>query len=145
MSQFSLDPQIERDTYFIGDLALSRVVLMNDCRYPWLILVPRVRGVKEIFELSAEDQVRLIQESSYLASKMSQLFIPKKMNIAAIGNKVSQLHIHHVARSEVDAVWPEPVWGRGSALRYSEESLNHRISLLRCALFDSSFDPNMMS
>ena len=93
---------------------------MNDSRYPWVILVPRVSGVSEIFELTQGDQFQLMRESSAVAKVMTQLFLPKKLNIAAIGNKVSQLHVHHVARSESDAVWPEPVWGRGAALNYSE-------------------------
>jgi len=120
MSLFELHPRLAADTFEITRLPLCRVLLMNDAHYPWLILVPQRLGIREIHELSDADQIQLIRESSRVARVMSELFKPDKMNIAALGNVVPQLHIHHIARFETDAAWPKPVWGHIPARPYAE-------------------------
>lgn len=118
---FELHPQLAADTLRIGALPLCEVLLMNDARYPWLILVPRRAGVREIFELTDEDQRQLQRESSTLALHLAQEFSADKMNIAALGNVVPQLHVHHIVRYRSDAAWPAPVWGKHPAVPYTAE------------------------
>ncbi|WP_028238511.1 HIT domain-containing protein [Stutzerimonas azotifigens] len=115
---FELDPQLARDTLMLGDLPLSRLLLMNDARYPWFILVPRREEVTEVFQLDAADQARLWGEVAMLAEKIKDTFGAQKMNIASLGNMVPQMHVHVVARRRDDAAWPAPVWGRGAAVPY---------------------------
>lgn len=108
---FELHPQLAADTHPVGDLALCRVLLMDDAGWPWLILVPRRPGVREVHELDPDDQARLIGESSLAARAMATLFAADKMNLAALGNVVPQLHVHVIARHHGDPAWPRPVWG----------------------------------
>jgi diadenosine tetraphosphate (Ap4A) HIT family hydrolase len=108
---FTLHPQLERDTLPVGDLPLSRVLLMNDANFPWLIMVPRHAGAVEIFDLDAPERTRLMSELALLAQLLKDLTGCDKINIAAIGNVVPQLHVHLVARRRDDAAWPRPVWG----------------------------------
>ncbi|MEY3038836.1 MAG: hypothetical protein RL143_1403 [Pseudomonadota bacterium] len=96
--EFSLAPQLQADTHKLGDFPLCTLLLMNDVHYPWFILVPRRAGVTEIYHLSEADQVQLLRESSALAETASDLFAAKKMNIANLGNMVSQLHVHVIVR-----------------------------------------------
>ncbi len=117
---FKLDPRLEQDTIQIGDFSLSKVLLMNDVRYPWVILVPRVTGITEVFQLNAQQQLQLMKESNFVAEKLKALVQADKMNVAALGNIVTQLHIHHVARFANDETWPAPVWGRGQAVQYDK-------------------------
>ncbi len=118
--KFELHPQLAADTFVIGDLPLCRVLLMNDARFPWVILVPRRKDISEIYDLSMQDQQLLWQESALVAEKLMKLTEADKMNIAALGNVVPQLHVHHVARFQTDAVWPKPIWGQGVVEPYSE-------------------------
>ena len=118
---FELDPRLAQDTIAIGDFPLSRVLLMNDTRYPWLILVPRVKGVTETFQLDDQQQLQLMNESNCVAERLKALVHADKMNVAALGNVVSQLHIHHVARFIDDETWPAPVWGKGQAIEYGKD------------------------
>jgi len=118
---FALDPRLYQDTLLIGDFSLSRVLLMNDARYPWVILVPKITEITEIFQLSENDQQQLMIESNFVAKKLNELVQADKMNVAALGNVVSQLHIHHVARFQTDESWPKPVWGIGKAITYSQQ------------------------
>lgn len=118
--KFELHPQLAADTFVIGDLPLCRVLLMNDARFPWVILVPRRKDISEIYDLSMQDQQILWQESALVAEKLMKLTEADKMNIAALGNVVPQLHLHHVARFQTDAVWPKPIWGQGAAEPYRE-------------------------
>lgn len=134
---FSLDSQLAADTYLVGRFSLSVVLLAKDANYPWCILVPERDDIREIHHLSQTDQIQLMKESSTLASVMESLFTPDKMNIAAIGNKVSQLHVHHVARFKTDAVWPKPIWGAAPAKVYDEVVRNERLHALRGALIAS--------
>lgn len=118
LSAFSLDPRLVADTLAVGDLALSRVLLMDDSRFPWLILVPRRPNCREIIDLSAGDRAVLVEEIAACSTALKRLTTPDKLNVGAIGNRVAQLHIHVVARFAEDAAWPEPVWGRGTPTRY---------------------------
>ena len=128
---FQLDPRLAADTFVVGETPLSQVLLMNDARYPWLILVPRRGDVTEPFELSEADQVQLWQESMRLGEAMKAHFAADKLNIAALGNQVAQLHVHHIARFRTDVAWPRPVWGVGAAEPYAPDAALERISSLR--------------
>ncbi|MGP1605055.1 MAG: HIT domain-containing protein [Moraxella sp.] len=130
---FQLHPTLAKDTFLVGDFPLSTVRLMNDCQFPWLILVPRVSGVKEIYELSAADQVQFLRESSWTSSQMAKIFGADKMNVAALGNQVLQLHFHHIVRYQNDVRWPNPVWGVQS-VPYTAEVLQHMQQTLMMAL-----------
>jgi diadenosine tetraphosphate (Ap4A) HIT family hydrolase len=128
---FKLDPQLEADTFPVGITSLNRIVLMNDSRFPWLILVPERPDITEPFELTDEDQRTLMQESMIVGKSLKAFFNAHKLNIAALGNQVSQLHIHHIARFRTDAAWPRPVWGAGAAEPYEAGALRERVALLR--------------
>ena len=127
IKDFELHPRLTGDTVCLGQLPLSRVLLMQERRYPWIILVPTLPDLKEITDLSETDQSRLIFESSLVARQMQRHLMPDKINIAAIGNLVSQLHWHVIARYRNDAAWPSPVWGRFTPEAYARDEL---ISLL---------------
>lgn len=118
---FKLHDKLEQDTLPIGPFSLSDVLLMNDARYPWIILVPRRNNITEIHQLDEQDQQQLMVESSFVSNKLANLVHADKMNVAALGNVVSQLHLHHVARYQSDETWPDPVWGKGQAIAYSED------------------------
>jgi len=132
--QFELDPRLAADTLVVGETPLCRVLLMNDARYPWLILVPRRGDVTEPFGLSEADQAQLWQESMRLGEAMKAHFAADKLNIAALGNQVAQLHVHHIARFRTDDAWPGPVWGVGSAVPYGDAELDALIGELRSML-----------
>jgi len=119
-ASFELHPLLVKDCIEIMDLPLSRILLMNDKSYPWLILVPRVSDVTDIYQLEWEDQQQLLNESSMISEVMMQLFDGKKMNVAALGNICPQLHVHHIVRKEGDNAWPAPVWGAAPPESYSE-------------------------
>ena len=121
---FELDSRLKNDTIDLGRLKLSRLLLMNNGHLPWFILVPEVSSVVEIIDLSSEQQYVLLQESAALSRVLKNSFAPCKLNIAAIGNVVSQLHLHHVVRYENDLVWPAPVWGNIPAKPYTDSELN---------------------
>jgi diadenosine tetraphosphate (Ap4A) HIT family hydrolase len=117
-SPFILDPHLEADTMVLGRFALSRVLLMNDARYPWLILVPQKHDLAEIIDLSELDQTQLMREIAATSQALKALFSPDKLNVGALGNRVRQLHVHVLARFVSDAAWPGPVWGVGQAQPY---------------------------
>lgn len=131
MDNYQLDPQLVADTCLIGDFKLSQLLLMNDANYPWFILVPRVPDVQELFQLSEEDQRQLMWEVSYVAEKLKDLFAASKMNVAALGNQVRQLHIHVIARQEDDVAWPGPVWGKVAGKPYEEQAIQQMKDKLR--------------
>ncbi|RTE86855.1 MULTISPECIES: HIT domain-containing protein [Gammaproteobacteria] len=120
---WQLNAQLEKDTVTVGDFPLSRVLIMNDAQYPWVILVPRVEGVTEAYELQAMEQQQLLQESSLLSMWLMRHFNGDKLNVAALGNVVSQLHVHHVVRFKSDPAWPAPVWGKLPAQPYTTETV----------------------
>jgi diadenosine tetraphosphate (Ap4A) HIT family hydrolase len=131
---WSLHPQLARDTAPVGDLALARVLAMNDANYPWVILVPRRRGVVEIIDLDAAERSHLMAEIAQVSAVLRQLTGCDKLNIAAIGNVVPQLHVHVVARRTDDAAWPKPVWGAVPARPYAPGELDTFVAALRRAL-----------
>lgn len=131
---FELDERLINDTVVVADFALCRVLLMNDSRYPWLILVPRIASVSEVFELTAEQQQQLWQETNAVGQRLKNEFQADKINIATLGNVVKQLHMHVVVRMQGDAAWPAPVWGNGVAQAYTADALTQICSRLRSAL-----------
>ena len=120
MTDFQLHPQLSGDTQWLGDLPLCRVLLANDSRYPWLILVPKRASTRELYELSEAQQQQFMRESSAVSQLMASELAADKINIAALGNMVPQLHVHHVARFTSDDAWPDPIWGKLPALAYAE-------------------------
>jgi diadenosine tetraphosphate (Ap4A) HIT family hydrolase len=118
MSSFLLDPQLDADTIPLGSLALSRVLLMNDARYPWLILVPERQGVVELIDLPTAERSALMGEIAAASEALKALYGPDKLNVGALGNRVRQLHVHVLARFQSDVAWPGPVWGVGQAQPY---------------------------
>jgi diadenosine tetraphosphate (Ap4A) HIT family hydrolase len=120
---FKLHPQLEKDCIVLGKFDLCQLLLINDSQFPWFILVPQRENVEEIYQLTATEQITLIQESSYLAEKLATIFDADKLNIAAIGNIVSQLHLHHVVRYRNDKAWAAPIWGKFAAVPYSTQQL----------------------
>ena len=120
---FSLHPRLQQDCLVLGRFDLCRALLMNESTYPWLILVPERPAIREIFELTDADQMQLIRESSRLAAHLQRAFDADKLNVAAIGNLVPQLHVHHVVRYRTDPAWPAPVWGHGPPRPYEPEAL----------------------
>lgn len=120
---FTLHSTLARDTVEVARLPLCRALLMNDRRFPWLILVPEREAVREIHELSPADRTVLVEEIARASEVLDRLFHPDKLNVGALGNVVPQLHVHVVARTAGDPAWPGPVWGSGAALPYSEDDL----------------------
>jgi diadenosine tetraphosphate (Ap4A) HIT family hydrolase len=131
---FTLDPRLQGDTRPVISLPLCDVLLMNDARFPWLILVPRQAGKSEIADLSEADQARLWQEVNKAGAALRATARCDKLNIGALSNIVRQLHVHVVARCDGDAAWPGPVWGSGHALPYDDAERRGRIENLRAAL-----------
>jgi diadenosine tetraphosphate (Ap4A) HIT family hydrolase len=121
---FILDPRLVQDTVAIGDFPLCRLLLSNDSNYPWFILVPRRPGISELFQLEPADQLQLWQETNSLAQLLSEAFNADKLNVGALGNVVSQLHMHVIVRFRNDAAWPAPVWGKHPAQPYTGEALS---------------------
>ncbi|MCP1508534.1 diadenosine tetraphosphate (Ap4A) HIT family hydrolase [Pseudomonas marginalis] len=120
---FALDQRLQQDTLAIGDFPLCRLLLSNDSNYPWYILVPRINGISEVFQLGVADQQKLWEETTALAQLLSEGLVADKMNIGALGNVVSQLHVHVIVRKRDDIAWPAPVWGKHPARSYTEEQV----------------------
>lgn len=118
-----LHPQLKKDCFIIGRFELSALLLLNDSQYPWFILVPQREDATEIYQLSPQDQQQLTRESALLAQALSSAFQADKINIAALGNMVPQLHMHHIARYQDDVAWPKPVWGLFPSIPYTTEEL----------------------
>ncbi len=137
---FKLHPQLASDTIVVGEFPLCQLLLMNDLNYPWFILVPRRADVKETFELDKADQYQLCHESSHLGETMQKVFQADKMNVAALGNMVPQLHIHHIARYKTDPAWPKPVWGMHEPIPYSNRALQETCANLVDHLRDFTVD-----
>lgn len=116
---FILDPRLAADCHVVVDLTLSRVLLMDDSRWPWLILVPQRPGMREIDDLLDSDRHRLLDEITLAGRVLRRLHRIDKLNVAALGNVVAQLHVHVIARRHDDVAWPAPVWGRGDPLRHA--------------------------
>lgn len=131
---FELHPQLAKDTFVLGDFGLCRLLLMNDAQYPWCILVPRRAGIREIHDLNDADRRQLWDESALLSRALMDLFKGDKLNVAALGNVVPQLHVHHIVRFKSDPAWPAPVWGRHPARPYAESESAERVKILRRVL-----------
>lgn len=137
---FQLHPQLQQDCIELGRLELSRLLLMNDKQYPWFILVPEIADIREIYQLSPPQRTLLQEESCRLAEGLARLFQADKMNIAAIGNMVPQLHIHHVVRYRSDKAWPAPIWGKFKTIPYSEHQLETLLPKIQ-SVFDGFLTP----
>jgi diadenosine tetraphosphate (Ap4A) HIT family hydrolase len=133
-STWSLHPQLAQDTVPVGDLPLARVLLSNDANYPWLILVPRKPRLVELIDLVESEQVRLLGEIAKAARILKSVTGCDKLNIAALGNQVPQLHVHVIARRRNDAAWPKPVWGTATATSYEPAARDRFLTALRSEL-----------
>ena len=131
---FVLDERLERDTLLVGDLPVSRVLLMNDSRWPWLILVPRREALAELTDLDASERAPLMEEAASAARFLKTHAKADKINFGALGNIVRQLHVHVVARFVGDPAWPGPVWGFGAAQPYAEAEARAVIAAARKGL-----------
>jgi diadenosine tetraphosphate (Ap4A) HIT family hydrolase len=131
---FVLDPQLEADTYRLGRLKLCHVLMLNDARYPWLVLVPAKPSLVEIIDLEEADQLQLMREIANASRALQTLFNPDKLNVGALGNRVRQLHVHVIARFVSDEAWPGPVWGVGQAQSYPPHMAGFSMDRLVAAL-----------
>ena len=129
-ADFRLDARLDNDTHEIGRLGLSRVLLMNDARFPWIILVPERADRVEMIDLTPADQSRLWHEIGQTSAALKALYAPDKLNIGALGNMVRQLHVHVIARFASDPAWPKPVWGSGAPVAYEP----HRLGIFAARL-----------
>lgn len=137
MIMFTLHPTLENDSIVLGDLPLSRVLLIKDSQYPWLVLVPRRESIREIYELSSADQQQFWHESAELGKALMHVFDGDKLNIGALGNMVPQLHIHHIVRYINDPAWPAPIWGKHPMYNYTENTLaEFKAKFAQCQLTD---------
>jgi len=131
---FALDERLERETFVVGDMALSRVLLMNDARWPWLILAPRRDGLVELADLDPGDRAQLIEEAARASRFLKAHARADKINVGALGNIVPQFHLHIVARTVGDPAWPGPVWGFGAARPYAEADVQALVAATRRSL-----------
>ncbi len=122
-AEFQLHPQLATDCFVMADFPLSQLLLCNDSAYPWFILVPKVEGVQDIYQLDWQQQQQLLNESSLLSEVIMQEFKGDKINVAALGNVVPQLHLHHIVRYKNDPCWPKPIWGQQALTPYTDEAL----------------------
>jgi diadenosine tetraphosphate (Ap4A) HIT family hydrolase len=128
---WSLHPQLEQDAEAIGDLRLSRLLVSNDANYPWLLLVPRRPGASEIIDLDPADQQQLMAEIAMISTALKAVTVCDKLNVAAIGNMVPQLHVHIIGRRHSDPAWPKPVWGAAPARAYDFVERQRLVAALR--------------
>ena len=120
----AIHPRLEADCIYLGRFLLSHLLLMNDRNYPWFILVPDRDGMREIYQLEQADRAQLMGESCRLSDFLMCTFDGEKLNLAALGNQVPQLHLHHIVRYASDPAWPAPVWGKVPALPYDDRAIN---------------------
>ncbi|MDN7139390.1 HIT domain-containing protein [Pseudomonas sp. JQ170] len=133
---FVMDPRLQEDTFVLGDFPLSRLLLSKDANYPWFILVPRRADISELFQLDDKDQRQLWNETTALAETLKDSFAADKMNVATLGNVVSQLHMHVIVRRRNDPAWPAPVWGNKPAIAYTAEQVANIRQRLKTVLDD---------
>jgi len=131
---FALHPKLAADCLVLGDLPVSRILLMNDQRFPWCILVPRLAGLRELHDLPCTARLALFEEIEVVSQALLARCNASKINVGALGNLVPQLHVHVVGRSNADPAWPRPVWGFGEALPYPPPAGRERVALLRAAI-----------
>ncbi|MGC2774464.1 MAG: HIT family protein [Bradyrhizobium sp.] len=130
-SAWSLHPQLTKDTIDIGDLPLSRVLVIKDANYPWLLLVPRREGAVEIIDLDEVAQAQLMTETTRVSRALKEITKCDKLNVAALGNVVPQLHVHIIARRTSDVAWPRPVWGVAPPVPHDAQEVQHFIGAIR--------------
>jgi diadenosine tetraphosphate (Ap4A) HIT family hydrolase len=130
-NDFELHPRLAADCVLVGQLPLSLLLLLNDSRYPWFVLVPMRTGITEVFELDETTQQQLWRESAQLSRYLKEVCSAGKINIGALGNLVPQLHVHHIARFVGDPAWPGPVWGHSAAVPYEPPALEKRLDSVR--------------
>ena len=130
----TLNPQLEKGSIALGEFELCSLLLINDSNYPWFILLPNRENISEIFQLSSTDQQQLMIESSFFSKILEKAFNADKINVAALGNVVPQLHIHHIARYRNDACWPDPVWGAVPSIPYTDNQQRTIIDKLQALL-----------
>lgn len=128
---FVLDSKLKSDTFFIADLKISQLLLMNDANYVWTILVPRKPNLTELVDLSFDEQSEVLREINLVSKILQKNFSAEKLNIAALGNVVSQLHIHVIARKKNDATFPKPVWGNAPAKPYAQKDAQDLIEKIQ--------------
>lgn len=133
MTDFALHAQLAADTIFVTKLDLCQLLLMNDSSYPWLVLVPQRSGLRDLHDLSPHDASVMSEEYRHVSRTLQRLFNADKMNVAALGNMVPQLHVHVIARFEADPAWPGPVWGVQPMKPYTAKDLQDTLSLLQNA------------
>lgn len=131
---FELDPVLANDTVALADTTDYAVRLANDKRFPWVIVIPRVASITEVYQLDTQLQQKLAADASVLGRELMELFKGDSLNTGALGNVVRQLHLHHVVRFETDVAWPAPVWGFGKPVAYSPDELQLRVDLLQRSL-----------
>lgn len=131
---FQLHPRLQQDCIALSDFELCQLLLMNDAHYPWFILVPKKAELTEVYQLNLSERQQLSEESAYLSEQLARHYKADKMNIAAIGNLVPQLHIHHIVRYQTDIAWPAPVWGKFTALPYTPEQLQETVMQIKALL-----------
>jgi len=129
----NIHPQLASDCVLLGHFPLSRLLLMDDCQYPWFILVPDRFEIREIYQLDTADRRQLIDESCLLSEFLIEAYAGDKLNVAALGNQVPQLHLHHIVRYTSDASWPAPIWGRSPPQSYSPGAIEEIRTLLSTA------------
>jgi len=132
----NIHPQLADDCILLGHLPLCRLLLMNDSQYPWFILVPDRIDVREIFQLDEGDRYQLMKESCQLSEFLIDAYAGDKLNVAALGNQVPQLHLHHIVRYTSDAAWPAPIWGRSPPHAYSSSAIDEIRTLLATAALE---------
>ncbi len=140
---FQLHPQLAADCVTLGTFPLSQLLMLRDANYPWFLLVPARSGIGEIHHLVEADRQQLLHESVCLSQAIEQAFKPDKLNVAALGNMVPQLHVHHIARYRTDPAWPAPVWGRVPASAYTDDAAMMTVAdrLTGALPLDAGFTP----
>ncbi len=134
---FVLHPQLERDTTPLGDLPLSRVLIINDANYPWLLLVPRRAGAVELIDLGEVERAQLMSEIALASHALKDVTECDKLNVAALGNAVPQLHVHIIARRKTDKAWPKPVWGAVPPISHDGKELDRFMEAMKKKLWVS--------
>jgi diadenosine tetraphosphate (Ap4A) HIT family hydrolase len=131
LESWSLHPQLARDTMVVGDLALSRLLVVNDANWPWLLLVPRRQGASEVIDLDEVERAQLMTEIARVAHALKEVTACDKLNVAALGNVVPQLHVHVIARRSGDAAWPKPIWGAAPPLPHDPRELDRFVTAIK--------------
>ncbi|QRV24173.1 HIT domain-containing protein [Marinomonas foliarum] len=133
---FELNPVLGRDSILVGHFSLCQLRIINDAQFPWFILVPQRNDISEIYQLVEEDRQQLLLESCVLAEVLHDAFSATKLNVAALGNQVPQLHVHHIVRYKTDPCWPDPIWGKNKAVPYAQAELAEILQKVQSLLSD---------